>query len=139
MKMTSSVKVNNNFPELRRRVHEGAVPRALNEAAREGAARTREVASQRSETGLMSDIRIAPARRAPHGWDVVFFSPAFYAWFHEHGTLGNRRRKLKQPGRARKDRGAGTGIKPLRFLAAGRRVARLRLIELLQREIGRIF
>ena len=138
MKLTSTVKVQNQFPQLRRKIHEGAVPRALNAAAREGARKSREVASQRVNTGKMADLKIAPARKGPRGWDVVFFSPAFYAWFHEHGTLGNRRRNLKQPGRARRQREAGTGIKPLRFLAAGRRVARLRLLEHLQKEIRRI-
>jgi hypothetical protein len=138
VKLTSSVKIDNNFDALRRKIHEGAVPRALNRSASVGAAKAREVASQRSNTGQMANIKIAPARRDRRGWNVVFFSPAFYAWFHEHGTLGNRRRKLKQPGRSRRSRAPGTGVKPLRFLSQGRRVARLRLLEHLQREIRRI-
>jgi len=138
MKITSSVKVSNGFPELRRRIHEGAIPRALNAAAAEGAQVARDVASERRQTGAMANVKVAPARRTVRGWDALIVSPPFYAWFHEHGTLGNRRRKLKQPGRARRDRSAGTGIKPLRFLGRGRTAARRALLAHLQNEIRRI-
>src|SRR5262245_7053195 len=101
MKMKTSVKVENRFPQLRRRIHEGAVPAALLAAAKDGAAVSAQRARERQETGDMADIRVTPAARDDKGWNVVFFSPAFYAWFHEHGTLGKRTRKLKQPGRRR--------------------------------------
>ncbi len=138
MKLTSNVKVINNFPQLRARIHEGAVPRALNAAAKEGARTSALKAGERSESGRMRNIRVAPARRDGRGWNVMFFSPAPYAWFQEHGTLGSRKRKLKQAGRRRRNAEPGSGIKPLRFMTAGRRVARASLLEHLRREISRI-
>jgi hypothetical protein len=138
MKLTSSVKVSNGFPQLRWRIHEGAIPRALNAAAKDGAEVARGIASERSRTGAMANVKMVPARRSTRGWDALIISPPFYAWFHEHGTLGNRRRKLKQPGRARRDRRPGTGIRPLRFLGRGRTAARRSLLDYLQREIRRV-
>jgi hypothetical protein len=138
MKVTSNVKVSNNFPQLKRRIHEGAIPRALKEAAEDGARVSRTIARSRVETGAMADIKVAPPRRDVKGWNVIFFSPAYYAWFQEKGTLGNRRGRLKQPGRSSRDRSPGTGIEPLNFLAKGRTAARKSLMEHLRREISRI-
>jgi hypothetical protein len=124
MRMKTTVKVDNRFPQLRYKISEGAIPRA--------------VARTRSATGAMSNIKVTPPRKDSRGWNIVFFSSPFYAWFHEHGTRGSRRRKLKQPGSAQLSREPGTGIKPLRFLAAGRRVARGGLLDNLRRELSKI-
>jgi hypothetical protein len=149
MQLKSSIKVNNGFPELRRKIHEGAVPAALTQAVREGASVSRQIASERKDTGAMSDIKYGKARRdGGKGWNAVIFSKPHYAWFHELGTLGSRKRKLNKrtvarrssaSGQARLAKVAGSeGIQPLNFLGKGRSVARRRLVELLKREIGRI-
>jgi hypothetical protein len=138
MRMKTTVKVDNRFPQLRYKISEGAIPRALTQTAKEGARAAAAVARTRSATGTMSNIKVTPPKKDARGWNIVFFSSPFYAWFHEHGTRGSRRRKLKQPGSAQLSREPGTGIKPLRFLAAGRRVARGGLLDNLRRELSKI-
>lgn len=117
--------------------------RAVEAAAREGAAAASAVASQRSKSGRMAAIRPDNAIGTPDGWRASFVSPVHYAWYQNYGTLGSRRKKLKASTLARRSTPSGqarlarvqgsAGIEPLRFLEAGRRAGRKALLETITR------
>lgn len=120
-----------------------AVRAALHEAATVGAGVSRRVAQQRpGPTGEMQNITVSEVRGTAHGWEVEVTSHAPWAWFQEFGTLGNRKRKLKQPSRSTEPsghrppgRGTGSGITPLRFLSAGASAARKAFLPLLEQKL----
>ena len=94
----TTVDVTNRFSDVRDRV-ETVARHATGAAAREGGQRAAEVASERRQTGTMADIRVSSPTRSEYGWEAVFLSPVYYAWFQDRGTK--------------------RGITPLRFLEAG--------------------
>lgn len=116
---------------------------AVTAASREGAETAAAIAQRRRRTGRMAEIEVLGTVGTPTGWEGGFRSPAFYAPFHDEGTLGSRRRRLKASTLRRRQSGSGqarqaklagsAGIPPLRFLAEGRRVARRRLVDELNR------
>lgn len=128
--LTSRVDVTNNFPRITREIEQRA-RRAVEVAAREGAAAAASVASSRSKSGRMAAITPDNAIRTADGWAASFVSPVHYAWFQNFGTLGSRRRRLKQAPRTNRTREPGTGIEPLGFLEAGRRVGRRALLRVM--------
>ncbi len=135
MRITSTVKIDNRFGALERG-YDRTIASALQHAAAVGAEVSRSAAQARSESGEMSHIRttgVRPDRRGlTRGYDIAFYSPAFYAQFQELGTLSARKKKLKQPSRNLR---SGGGIKPLRFMAKGRTAARRALLLELQRRL----
>ncbi len=114
----STVQVTNNFPDFKRDIS-ALAERAVAVAAVEGAKVASEVASERSKTGAMANMRVSSADRTYDGYAASFVSPVFYAWMQNWGTLGNRRKALKGSPRTNRTREPGTGVKPLRFLNAG--------------------
>jgi hypothetical protein len=84
-----------------------------------GAEVAREVAHERTKTGKMGMILIEPTRPTPLGVCSSFASYVRHAWYQADGTLGNRRKRLKNPGGSRKARTPGTGVYPLPFLYNG--------------------
>jgi len=128
----SRVDVTSDFQRIGRAVNEHA-KRAVQAAAVEGAQAARAVASQRSKSGRMAAIRVEPVRGTVDGWEASFVSPVIHAWFQNYGTLGSRRKKLKQSPRTNRTRAPGTGIEPLGFLDAGRRAG----VKAMKREIAR--
>ena len=81
----------------------------------------------------MAAIRVEPARPTVDGWEASFVSPVGYAWMQNYGTLGNRRKPLKEAPRTNRTREPGTGIEPLGFLDAGRSAG----LRALKRELAR--
>jgi hypothetical protein len=116
----ASVSIVNDFPRITRQVNDLARA-AVRAAAVEGAQAASAVAAQRSKSGAMANIRVSSVSGSPDGWESAFVSPVFYAWFQNYGTLGNRRKALKQAPRTNRTRAPGTGVQPLKFLDAGRR------------------
>src|SRR5678815_144758 len=123
MVVKAKVDVTNEFPRITRGVSDIARD-SVRIAAREGARAASSVASTRSKTGRMAEMRVSSVDGTPDGWAASFTSPVFYAWFQEYGTLGNRRKALKRAPSGDRTREPGTGIEPLGFLAAGRRAGR---------------
>jgi hypothetical protein len=121
--LRATVNVTDDFRQVTVVVNELA-RHAVEAAAREGAAAAAAVASARSKTGRMASITPDNAIGTADGWAASFVSPTHYAWFQNYGTLGNRRKRLKQPPRGSRTREQGTGIEPLGFLEAGRRAGR---------------
>lgn len=97
---------------------------AVRAAARAGAETAHLSASARVKTGAMRSIRIEPVRRSKLGWFAGFHSPVKHAWYQNDGTLGNRKRKLRQAPSGKRSRAPGTGVKPLHFLYYGLGVGR---------------
>lgn len=126
--ITSKVDVTNNFPRITREVSELA-RNAVADAAVVGAEAAASIASQRSKTGRMADIKASRSHGTPDGWGASFVSLVFYAWFQEYGTLGNRRKALKRPASGKRTHDPGTGVEPLGFLAAGRRAGRAAMLQ----------
>ena len=126
------VDISSDFPRITREVNELA-KRAVMAAAVEGARAASAIASTRSKSGRMAAIQVEPVRGSPDGWVASFVSPAIEAWFQNYGTLGNRRKRLKQAPRGNRTRAPGTGIEPLRFLEAGRRAG----LAAMRRELSR--
>ena len=122
------VDVFNNFRQISREIDELA-REAVFVGAREGATVAASVASTRSKSGAMANMRVSSASRTPDGWEASFTSPVHYAWFQNYGTLGNRRKPLKQNPRTGRTRDPGTGVEPLRFLDAGRAAGRRAMLE----------
>lgn len=126
----STIHIENRFGEItaavndlaRRAVHTGAVA-----GGREAATR----AAGRSKTGRMAAIQVTPPYGTVSGWEASFQSPVFYAWFQNYGTLGNRDKPLKGSPRTDRTREPGTGVEPLHFLDAGRRVGRKAMLQTL--------
>lgn len=132
--VSCTVDVTDDFGRVTAAVNDLA-RRAVEAAAREGAAVAASVAAERSKSGRMAGIRPDNAIGTPDGWRSSFVSPVHYAWFQNYGTLGNRRKRLKQPPRTERTRAEGTGIEPLRFLEAGRRAGRKALLETIARGV----
>lgn len=130
----TSVDVNMNFARVTQAVNQQA-RRAVTVAAAEGARAAASKASSRSKSGRMASMRVEPTRRSVDGWVGSFVSPVYYAWFQNYGTLGSRRKQLKQPPRTNRTRAPGTGVEPLGFLEEGKRVGRRALIRELTRGI----
>lgn len=107
-----------HFAEMTRDV-ERLAQIAVETAAREGAVAANAVGSQRD-----FHVDVEPTRRTSDGYVASFVCRKYYAWFHEYGTLGNRRKALKQNPRTDRTRAPGTGIKPLGFLSAGKRAGK---------------
>lgn len=120
--LTARVDFTDNFDSVTREFNELA-RRGVQAAAVEGAAAANTVGSQRN-----FQVDVEPVRGTADGWLASFVCRKYYAWFHEFGTLGNRRRRLKQPPRTNRTREPGTGIEPLYFLSAGRRAGRRALL-----------
>ncbi len=126
------IDITSDFPRIPREVNDMA-KRAVTAAAQEGGQAAAAVAAGRSQSGRMAAIRVEPVRGSPDGWQASFVSPVGHAWFQNYGTLGSRRKKLKQAPRGNRTREPGTGIEPLRFLEAGRRAG----LAAMRREIAR--
>jgi hypothetical protein len=112
----ATVNVTNRFPEITREISQLART-ATAEAARVGAEAAGARAAQR---GMGDTMYAAGAEGSPDGWQSFFVCTHPAVWFQNYGTLGNRRRRLKQPPRTDRTRAPGTGIVPLRFLQYGR-------------------
>ena len=123
----SRVDVYSQFGRLTRELDDLARD-AVAIAAREGANVAGQIAAERSKTGQMASMRVSSPSRTPDGWTASFTSPVPYAWHQNYGTLGNRRKPLKQSPRTGRTRQPGTGIEPLRFLDAGRSAGRRAMI-----------
>jgi hypothetical protein len=128
--LETHVDFTDNFAQITRDLNELA-RRCVQAGAQEGGAVARAIASQRSKTGRMAAIQVLPAERTFDGWIASFVSPAPEAWFQNYGTLGNRRKPLKQAPRTNRTREPGTGITPLRFLDTGRRVGRAAMLRVI--------
>lgn len=126
--LKTRVDVTSHFDRLTRDLDDLA-RQAVTVAAREGAQVASRVASQRSKSGRMAGMHVSSAQRTPDGWRASFISPVAYAWFQNFGTLGNRRKRLKQAPRTERTRAPDTGIAPLRFLDAGRSAGRRAMLE----------
>lgn len=132
----TSIEATSDFPRITREINELA-KQAVAAGAQAGAQVASAIAAQRSDTGAMAGMRVSSADGTPDGWRASFVSPVFYAWFQNYGTLGNRRKRLKQAPRTDRTRAPGTGIKPLRFLDAGRAAGRRAMLEHISRGLPR--
>lgn len=115
-----------HFDQLTRELEERA-RRAVEAGARAGAAAANAVGSQRD-----LHVEVEPTQKTFDGYVAAFVCRKVHAWFQEYGTLGNRRKKLKQPPRTNRTRAPGTGITPLGFLSAGRRVGRAAMLRVVR-------
>jgi len=132
--ITATVDVTNNFPRMRKEYSDLA-RRAVGEAAKVGGAKAASIAAQRGKGGSMAGIRVSSPIGTADGWEAAFLSPVYYAWFQNWGTLGNRERPLKQPGRSTRTREPGTGIKPLYFLDQGKREGRRAMVKMIRKGV----
>lgn len=131
-----------NFDRIDDAVHAQA-KRAVEVAARVGAAEAARVASQRRKSGRMAQVTPDNAIRTVDGWRASFVSPVPWAWWQNYGTLKGRRRRLSAATIARRSSGSGQkrlakvsgspGIEPLHFLEAGRRAGLAALKQVLAR------
>lgn len=124
----SRVDVNMHFDRVTREVHAHA-RKVVDAAAREGA---QAAVAKGSERG-MGPARIEPAQATVDGWLASFVMVGAHQWFQNYGTLGNRRKPLKQAPRTNRTRAPGTGIEPLNHLDAGRAAG----VRALKRELRR--
>lgn len=134
--LRASVHVDNFFPQIRENLDDLAKKAAF-EGAKVGGEVARGVASRRSKSGQMADIRIGSAASTGYGYEASFVSPVYYAWFQNYGTLGNRRKRLKEPPRTDRTRDPGTGVEPLRFLDAGRKAGTAAMIDVIAKGLPR--
>ena len=132
----TKIDVRNDLPAINREIDRRA-GQAVRIAAEQGAAVASGIASTRSKTGAMANIRPTPVRHTGEGWVATFASRVFYAWFQEEGTLGNRRKRLKRPPTDKRSHAPGTGVEPLRFMAAGRKAGRRAMLEHIRRGLPR--
>jgi HK97 gp10 family phage protein len=117
VKFQSRVKLDSRFREVGRH-WELAAAAGLKDAAQAGAQVSEQVAGKRRRSGTMADIKVGPVKRSRRGnWYVTFYSLAWYARFHERGTVH---------------------IKPLRFLRRGRTAARKVLLDRIERRMRRV-
>jgi hypothetical protein len=126
--VSSRVDVTSSFERVTAEANASA-RRAVHAAAIEGARECGRVGSQRS---LNSPVVELP-RGTVDGWVASFVAPGIEQWFQNYGTLGNRRKPLKQPPRTNRTRAPGTGIEPLGHLDAGTRAG----VAALRRELAR--
>lgn len=122
----TSVDFTDHFDQITRELEDRA-RQAVEVGAREGAARANAVGSQRGFS-----VHVEPTRKTFDGYIASFVCPKVHAWFHEYGTLGSRRKKLKQPPRTKRTRAPGTGITPLGFLRAGSRAGRAAMLRVVR-------
>lgn len=113
--LRTEVDFTNHFDEISREIEQLA-ERAVQVAAVEGAQVANGIGAQRNFS-----VDVERVRPTFDGFIASFVCRKVHAWFHEFGTLGSRRKKLKQPPRTNRTRAPGTGIEPLGFLSAGRR------------------
>lgn len=122
---TSKVDYTNRLGEISRDITRLAQD-AVSESARVGAQAASQVAAQR---GMGDTIHPSSVLRTYDGFQASFVCVHPAVWFQSYGTLGNRRKRLKQPPRTDRTRAPGTGITPLRFLQAGRAAGRRHMIQ----------
>ena len=134
--INTRVDVTNNFAAITRQVTDLARD-AVAIGAREGGKVASAAAASRSKTGAMANIRVSSPSTTPDGYEASFISPVFHAWLQNYGTLGNRRKPLKQSPRTNRTREPGTGVKPLRFLDAGRTAGRKAMLDHIARGLPR--
>lgn len=134
--MRTRVDAVNRFPEVTRELNDLAA-RSVAAGAAAGAQVAASIAATRSKTGRMAHIAPTPVSNTGNGWVASFASRVFYAWFQEEGTLGNRRKPLKQPPRTNRTREPGTGVEPLRFMRAGRNAGRKAMLDTLRKGVPR--
>jgi hypothetical protein len=124
VQVKATVNATNLFPRITADISRLARD-ATAEAARVGA----QAASQRaSQRGMGDTIHAAGASGSPDGWESFFVCSHPAVWFQNYGTLGNRRKRLKQAPRTDRTRAPGTGITPLRFLQLGRAAGRAHMV-----------
>lgn len=111
----TTVDVNMHFDRVTAEVNAHA-RRAVAVAATIGAQACNARGAQRG----MPQASVEASRVTPDGWVASFVAPGMHQWFQNYGTLGNRRKALKQPARTSRTRAPGTGIQPLGHLDAGR-------------------
>ena len=150
--VSSQVKVFQRFPQVTKRVEEGA-KHALEAAAAEAAAVAQESAS------IDLQLEIVPVHGYAEGYTAGIRSRKTssqtrggaanstpIAWFFDRGTLGHRTRKLKRPRKetwTSRRRGteytahrrdiAGKGVRQERFFGKARTAGRAKLLELIER------
>lgn len=134
--LRSTVRVDNFFPQFRRQIDRLAYD-SVAAGARVGGEICASVASQRSKSGHMADIRIGSPSSTGTGYEASFISPTFYSWMQNYGTLGNRKKPLKQAPRTHRTRAPGTGVTPLRHLDIGRRGGRNSMLDVIARGLPR--
>jgi hypothetical protein len=120
--------VNTHFDRVTRDVHAHA-RKVVAMAATEGA---QAAVTKGSERG-MGPATVEAVRPTADGWIASFVMAGAHQWFQNYGTLGNRRKPLKQPPRTNRTRAPGTGIEPLGHLDEGRRAG----VRALRRELAR--
>lgn len=124
----TTVDVNMHFDRVTREVHEHA-KRVVAIAAAEGA---RAAVAKGSERGMGPAV-VEPVHPTPDGWSCSFVMAGIHQWFQNYGTLGNRKKPLKEPPRTNRTRAPGTGITPLNHLDEGKRAG----VRALRRELRR--
>lgn len=132
----TKIDIRNDFPAITRDLDELA-KRSVVAGAQAGASVAAGIAGTRSKTGSMARIVPTPVRNTGEGWTASFASRVFYAWFHEYGTLGSRRKPLKRPPSTDRSRDPGTGVEPLGFMRAGRSAGRKVMLDVTARGVPR--
>jgi hypothetical protein len=103
-----------------------------------GIARRRQRPGTHRKMMEITELTVFPYRSGwESGWEGGIMSPAWYAWFQSDGTLGSRKKPVKQAtldrrsspsGKARYAKVAGRkGITPLEFFDAATKVGRREL------------
>ena len=128
------VDVRNDFAEVTAAIAQGA-REGVEVGARVGAQVASAVAAERSKSGTMANVQAGNATRTVDGWVASFVSRAYYAGFQNWGTLGKRRKALKQAPRTNRTRAPGTGITPLGFVQAGRGAGRRAMLARIRRSL----
>ena len=98
--------------DMARRI-ERRIPGILEDATQDGAKAASAASQSRRRSGLMAQMEILPVMKTPRGFSSGFRSKAWYAKFQSKGTK--------------------RGITPLRFLEAGRTVARRSIVDRMNR------
>lgn len=133
--------------EFARRTNARAI-KALEEASKDGAEVASRIASQRVRGGEMSNIEAVSVKPTASGYAAGFRSQAgtsgeFYSGFQSRGTLGARKKKVKQATVARRQSPSGAvryakvsgrkGITPLHHEETGLKFAKQSLVARLSR------
>lgn len=128
--VSSRVDVNMHFDRVTRDVHAHA-RKVVAMAAAEGAAAA---VAKGSERGMGPAV-VESVRATVDGWEASFVMRGKHQWFQNYGTLGNRKKPLKEPRRYRRNYtyAPGTGIEPLGHLDAGKRAG----VRAMRRELSR--
>jgi hypothetical protein len=133
MQIEAKVDAINNFPGLLRDM--SALARsATAEGARIGGAAA---ASRAAQRGMADSIMVGSVSGSADGWVASFVCTVPHGWWQSFGTLGSRRRPLKQPPRTNRTRAPGTGITPLNFLLVGRNAGRRALLDKIREGLPR--